>query len=232
MKKMLVCDYDDTFYLNDDDIKLNQLKVDEFRKKGNIFVFATGRCLYDFKKAEKKYNLKYDYLILNHGANIYGFKCNTYIESSIINSLKIDLELEKAIKYFCCSKKSDRATFDDEDITKIYVKYENIEICSKICDLIKSKYKSYVNCIRSSNYSIEIVNKTVSKLNSINKISNKLGFDLSNIYTIGDSYSDIDMIKSFKGFCMVNSVDELKCSNIKKYDSVSKLIEDILSNKV
>ena len=41
--KMLVSDYDQTFYLNDKDIIENINAVREFREKGNIFVIATGR---------------------------------------------------------------------------------------------------------------------------------------------------------------------------------------------
>ena len=48
MRKILVSDYDQTFYLNDEDIEKNKKSVEEFRKKGNIFVFATGRSYFDF----------------------------------------------------------------------------------------------------------------------------------------------------------------------------------------
>ena len=43
LKKVLVSDYDQTFYINDEDIEKNKLAVSEFRKEGNIFVIATGR---------------------------------------------------------------------------------------------------------------------------------------------------------------------------------------------
>lgn len=42
MKKILVSDYDNTFYINDTDIKNNIDKVNKFRNKNNIFVIATG----------------------------------------------------------------------------------------------------------------------------------------------------------------------------------------------
>ena len=70
MKKMLVSDYDKTFYTNDIDIEINKSSVNTFRNKGNIFVFATGRSYADFKEVETKFSLKYDYLIFNHGATI------------------------------------------------------------------------------------------------------------------------------------------------------------------
>ena len=48
--KMLVSDYDQTFYLNDQNIKINIDMVKQFRKAGNKFVIATGRSYMDFKE--------------------------------------------------------------------------------------------------------------------------------------------------------------------------------------
>ena len=49
-----------------------------------------------------------------------------------------------------------------------------------------------------------------------------------NVYTIGDGYSDIEMIKDFNGYAMVNSVNELKQVAIREYESVSNLIDEIM----
>ena len=47
-KKILVSDYDKTFYLNDEDIEKNKIAINEFRKRENIFIIATGRSYFDF----------------------------------------------------------------------------------------------------------------------------------------------------------------------------------------
>lgn len=47
--RLLASDYDDTFYLSDEGIKNNILKVKEFMKN-NIFVIATGRSYQEFIK--------------------------------------------------------------------------------------------------------------------------------------------------------------------------------------
>ena len=69
-KKILVSDYDQTFYLNDEDVEINKEAVDRFRKEGNIFVIATGRSYFDFHNKVNMYNFDYDYVIINHGATI------------------------------------------------------------------------------------------------------------------------------------------------------------------
>ena len=99
MRKILVSDYDQTFYLNDEDIEKNKKSVEEFRKKGNIFVFATGRSYFDFMNKAEQYKLKWDYLIINHGATILEGEgsyehCERYVVYSVVSSA----ESEKVIK--------------------------------------------------------------------------------------------------------------------------------------
>ena len=74
MKKILVSDYDKTFYLNDEDIEKNKIAVEKFRKERNVFVIATGRSYYDIQKKISEYKINYDYLIINHGASILSEK--------------------------------------------------------------------------------------------------------------------------------------------------------------
>ena len=97
-KKILVSDYDQTFYLNDEDIEINKKAVAKFRKEGNIFVIATGRSHFDFHNKVDKYNFEYDYVIINHGATILDKNdkifANFSINNEIINNIKKDLQLD------------------------------------------------------------------------------------------------------------------------------------------
>lgn len=90
--KMLVSDYDQTFYTSDEDIEKNKLAVKKFMEEGNIFVIATGRSYQDFRRKEEQYNIKYNYVILNHGATVLDNKGNIIynfsIENSIIDEIK------------------------------------------------------------------------------------------------------------------------------------------------
>ena len=55
----------------------------------------------------------------------------------------------------------------------------------------------------------------------------KLNISKDNVYTIGDGYSDIDMIKNYNGFAINGALEELKKYALKEYDSVSELVEEI-----
>ena len=217
-KKIFVSDYDQTFYLNDEDIEKNKIAINEFRKKGNIFVIATGRSYFDFQNKVDEYNLNYDYVIINHGATILdknnNILINFPIKNEIIPHIKNDLQLEKSIKGFCCSGLESRVDFNHKSLTKINVRYNSKEEAMKINDNINAKY-------------FEFVNSYYVTINSLEIISNKTNISKENVYTIGDGYSDIEMVKNFNGYAMKKSVDELKKMAKKEYDSVSELINEI-----
>jgi HAD superfamily hydrolase (TIGR01484 family) len=230
-KKIFVSDYDQTFYLNDEDIEKNKIAINEFRKKGNIFVIATGRSYFDFQNKVDEYNLNYDYVIINHGATILDKNNNILInfpKNEIIPHIKNDLQLEKSIKGFCCSELESRVDFNHKSLTKINVRYNSKEEAMKINDNINAKYFEFVNSYYVTINSLEIISNKTNKSKAIDLLINKLKLSKENAYTIGDGYSDIEMVKNFNGYAMKKSVDELKKVAKKEYDSVSELINEIM----
>ncbi len=231
MKKMLVSDYDQTFYLNDEDIEKNKRSVKNFRDKGNIFIFATGRSYMDFMNKAEQYKLEWDYLIINHGATILDKNNNVIlnytIDNNIINNIEKDLEIEKTIKYFCCNLENSRANFNDRDLTKIHAKYEK-DKAKQINSLINNKYAKFINSYLVSGNAVEIISNKTTKSHAISKIAHIEKITPEKIYTIGDGYSDIEMIKNYNGYCMEESVPELlKICSGKIVKSVSELTEKI-----
>lgn len=229
MKKIIVSDYDQTFYINDEDIEINKKSVQSFRKKGNFFVIATGRSFMDLKKKANEYSLEYDYLIINHGATILDSNDNIIfnlsIDNDIINSIKEDMNLEKSISHFCCSLLESRVDFDYKDLTKIEAKYDNKEDAWKINEAINKKYSKYVNSYFLTSNAIEMIASETSKSHVITVLLEKLHIAKENVYTIGDGYSDIEMIRDFDGYCMEDSVPELKKMTSNVVKSVSELVE-------
>ena len=228
MRKILVSDYDQTFYLNDEDIEKNKKSVENFRKQENIFIFATGRSYFDFMNKAEQYKLKWDYLIINHGATILdknnNIISNYTIDNDVIKNIKKDLEIEKAIKYFCCNLENSRTNFNDKDLTKIYAKYEK-DKAEQINSLINKKYSEFVNCYLVSGNAVEIISNKTCKSNAIEEIVQIEKVNRENIFTIGDGYSDIKMVKDYNGYAMKESVKELKNVAIEEINSVIDLIE-------
>ena len=228
--KMLVSDFDGTFYKDDESLYKNIEAIKKFRDSNNYFVFATGRSYTDFKSVKDKYNLEYDYLILNHGATIMDKDNNilkiNYIDKNVTKDIWNNLNIDNSISNFCCSKNDDRAKIEDDDLIKINVKYIDKNVLNKIQNKINEYYGNFVNAYLASERTLEVVSKNSSKLNAINFLKNHL--DINNIYTIGNGESDIEMIENFNGFAIKNGISELNKYN--KYDNVYLLVEDIMKD--
>ena len=236
MSKLLVSDYDQTFYLNDEDIENNKIYVNKFIDLGNLFVIATGRSYLDFHDKLKIYKFNYNYAILNHGATIIDKNnkvlFNTCISNEIVSQIQKDLSLSESINYFCCSEIDSRVTFEHENLTKINVKYSSKEYALDKANFINDKYGNYVKAYYVNTNSVEIISNKTNKAEAIYwliRFCNNV--NKANTYVIGDSYSDIEMVQEFNGYCMKDSVSKLKSIAIKEYDSVSSLIKEILNGQ-
>lgn len=231
-KKILVSDYDQTFYLNDEDIEKNKIAVNEFRKNGNIFVIATGRSFADFKKKANEYNIVYDYLIINHGATILdkddNIIANYSMNNEIVNEIIDDLDVSNSINHFCCDIENSRLNFNSKNLTKIHIKYDCKNKAIQINEIINKKYFKYVNCYYVTCDAVEIISNKTNKSKAIEEIMKLEKIKRQNIYTIGDGYSDIEMIKDFNGYCMKDSVEELlEYCNDRKVNSVKELFDKL-----
>ena len=226
--KILVSDYDKTFYTDEENIKINIEKVNQFMKT-NLFVINTGRSYLDFKKKEEIYNIKYNYLVINHGASIiknnkiiYNIPINNNFKKQIIN----DLDVQYSTEIFTCSGLESRLTLENDNLTKIHIKYKNEEKAKQIYNKIINKYGNFVVVyLISKGKGIEIVSKNANKGIATKEIAKLENIKKENIYTIGDDASDLEMIKNFKGYAMKNATDEIKKYALKEFDNVYELID-------
>ena len=205
MKKILISDYDGTFYQNDLDIKKNIDKVNEFRTLGNLFVLATGRSYVDLKQKIDKYEIPYDYLILNHGALLLSK------DLKIIKVFTLDKELSDSILDYANNNKDiydvvlintfKKRVDDTSNVVKIMLKLYSYEKAFEVKNYIDESYtniRSYL--VRDEDYYlVEIVSSEASKSFMIEKILEKEKIVKKNVFTIGDGINDIDMIKNYNG---------------------------------
>lgn len=233
--KMLVSDYDSTFYINEDDIKRNVQAVDCFMKN-NYFVIATGRSYLDFIKKKKKYSINYNYLIINHGATIIKENdviYNSYIDNEIKDKLIEKIDFSAPVNYFCCSLLDSRVSLNTKNITKINIEYSKEEEAHEVYEMLlrDKEVSDFINIfLVCSNKALEIVAKNTDKVNAVKYLQDFLSLDGEDVYVIGDNYTDYLMIKKYSGYCMKNSVDKIKKVAIKEYNSVSDLVFEIENN--
>lgn len=235
-KKVLVVDYDRTLFVNNNDMLNNIKAINNFRSKGNIFVIATGRTYSSLKKEINKHKIQYDYLILNHGALVIKNDNTALFHYKIDKSILLDvndyLTKLKAKNIFYSYYLEDTNDINNPDISKLTAKFSsNLDNFKEIIMNIIKKYNNALNIYFTQNFEIEIISKDTNKSQALNLLMKKANFKKENIYTIGDSYNDIEMIKDYNGSCMDNSIDILKNNkNIVKYKSVSDYINKILNN--
>lgn len=234
MRKFLVSDYDGTFHVDDESIKFNIEKVKQFRNSGNIFAIATGRSFYDFSRALDECDIEYDYLIINHGATLLDKNHNIIDNYSISDKAKEDIRNEFNLvdsdNIFVCSCLESRTSILNNDITKIHIKCSDEKGQISLNSILNTKYKNFVNSylITGLSNSIEVISCNTNKSIAIKEIAKLENIDNSNIFTIGDSFNDIEMLESFNGFCMESGEDFVKTKIANKCVTVAEVIDKII----
>lgn len=233
MKKILVSDFDGTFYLKNVDINDNIKNVENFRSNGNLFIIATGRSYDEFKEALEVHPLSYDYLIINNGATILNEK-HEFINNCIIknwakNRLFKDLDFSIITNIYGCNILKSKIDVKNKRLTKIHIEYQTLEQAKSVKDFINKKYKfTLKSYVIPTTKSVEIISSKCNKAKSVKKLAKSNKINKNNIYAIGDSYNDYDMIKSFNGYAMENAKPEIKEISIEVLPSVSSLIGKLL----
>lgn len=231
MGNILVSDYDRTFYINDDEIIDNINAISKWRCNENYFVIATGRAYESIKKEIDKFNIKYDYLIIEHGACILDNKGN------IIKSYIIDDGILKSIKKYFKENKYDKhiiscenkyTYLDSDRITRIHIAYTKAEELKYNFNKFNDIYVNKVNCyLVEFDLGFEIVSIDTNKSIAIRYLLNVLNINNKNVFVIGDSINDIPMIKEFNGYCVENAKDVVKNISSKSFVSVKECVKYI-----
>lgn len=226
MKNILVSDYDRTIYLDDKTTKDNITAINKFRLN-NIFVLATGRSYEDFLLAQKKYGITADYYLLNYGAQILNHNMElvkkTPLTKDEISQIETFFTGKNVHIRYCGSLKNDDCK--DKDIFKIIINYNDYNELLKDYNQFKELYNYHIFALKN-HCSVEILSNNMNKATATKIIAEKENHN--QIYVIGDSENDLDMIKEYCGYCVENAVEEVKQVSTKIYKNVSSLINELL----
>lgn len=75
---------------------------------------------------------------------------------------------------------------------------------------------------------VDVVSSFASKENGVRALQKAFGVDKKDVYVIGDSFNDDEMIKEFHGFCMSDAHEDIKQHARKIYESVSDCLNECL----
>ena len=238
--KLFVTDYDDTLYTNDISIKKNIEEINKLRKKDFKVMISTGRSYPSIKTQVNLYQIPYDYLSCADGSVIYDNKGGIIyyecLDSKIINEFqkfyeKLDYE---EIQF---SYPEGYLNTLQENCNKLL----GINVClstkiynDKIVEQFFKLKKQYPNynylCYCHPNFSYLCIKPIgIDKAYAINILQSKLNIRDNDIYVIGDSSNDTEMLKKYHGVGMNNSCNEILDIVNKTYQEVSDYIIDILN---
>lgn len=225
--KILISDYDSTLYINEDDIRNNAKKIEEFRRNGNMFIISTARNYSSIKEECMKYNIITDYFFCDIGSVILDFDGNVIYEQHIE---KNEIEkIEKIIQPYEDDLKITRYGTNSkiENVNNDIVEYKikgNMNSLFKIKSMIDEKVSNVKTQITEDN---RFIIHTSTKESIIEKFIFIEGINKDYIYTVGDELDDLEMLKRYKGYRMINC-NPIVEKNIKnKVDNVSQLIDII-----
>ena len=227
MNKIIISDYDDTLFTNEEEIKKNVIKIKEFRKKGNQFIISTARNYESIIEEVRKYNIEVDYLFCNVGTvildkfgNIINAEYLTAEQIENIEKLLNDINNVEIIR-FGTNKTEVKGC-------KKLVEYKiigDMEILNNLKDRIKEIYPKFnIEIIDKKRLLVEIS----SKANAINVFCTMKQIDKSIIYTIGDEDADLEMLEKYNGFRMEKSSKLIRDNIQKVVKSVADAIEIIM----
>lgn len=250
MIKYIFCDLDGTLYHNGIS-KEDAKAIELIENEGIKFNIATGRIFPQAVRMIKNSINMNGYYICENGSYIYDNDGNLVfkgtIDDNIVKKVIAAYDSDEATMYFKYNGKvvlleeneffkiytneyivdkefSNKDTYDDL-VGNIGIVSQNIDELYRIESFFIEEFNDVLDIYFSSEHTLNLVPKGVSKDEAIKSVCKILGADLDEIATIGDSPNDISMLKTTKySFAMENSRKEVIDSATYTAKSVSDVI--------
>ena len=250
--KIIASDYDGTLRRHHGISEKDREAIKAWRSNGNLFGIVTGRDQPFIKSVINEDKLELDFLIIYNGADIYEFNGGT--QGKLVNRTlgksdclheMLPLILRKSGDWaeFVTPDRNYYTTYGDvpaesknswvkaealkrvKEFIQIYSLYKTEEEALEVSRKLNDKFSGDISPLVNGswlNATPAGVNKSFgvweyAKIKSVNK---------ENIFAIGDSYNDLDMIKEFNGFTLENGVDSLKEIARAVYSGVWELVSN------
>lgn len=221
--KLLVSDFDGTLFRN---WKITQEEIEainEWRNQGNIFAIATGRQWHDLIDREIGDNV--DYIIFASGAKIVD-KNRKLIYKNGIDISMFDEVLRISDDY---EPNGCEYTDDDKELHQMTVWFKNLDEARIFKKRLEDEYGNILNVFENrAGIGMDVVSITATKTTGIYALAKMHSIEKENIYTVGDSPNDIDMIKEFDGYCVASADEDIKSEAQHICPDLAQLIQEII----
>ena len=225
--KVLVSDFDGTLFIDNKVTEKDIKKIEEFRKKGNIFIISTARNFSTVKKECLKYSINVDYffcdigsVILDNDGNVLYKKYINSYEIEIIESVIENYKNLITIKRYGTNSKQ----VDKNDIIEYKIAGE-IVVLNEINHILNSKIKQAKLQITEDN---KLIIHTGTKEEIIQIFINQNSINKSIITTVGDELDDLNMLILYNGYRMNKCTMKLEKKIQNSVKSISEIIDLII----
>ncbi len=238
--KIFITDYDGTLFTSDKKIPKTIKKLKILKENNFIIIIATGRSYPSIKNQTDIYNIPYDYLICADGSIIYnkdGIIEKKYnMKEDIILPLKEfyqNLNYEE-IQFSYPEGYSNILKDNNNNLLGINICFSTNNYKKEIVDKFISMSQNYPDYnfldYMHPNFSYLCVKpKKISKSFAIKYLMRKNKVLKNNIYVIGDSTNDYEMIYDFQGSCITTACEDILAIAKKKYKTIDNYIDDIIN---
>ena len=243
--KLLVSDYDGTFYTkkkNCKNVKLNIKKIQEFIDKGNLFMLSSGRSYYSLMEYVWAQKIPVNYVATEDGSHLFDKSGNVlyeeFLDTSILEKLEPLLNLKRHSEVqFGTTREYFYNKIPKQKVSSINLvineKNINKEFKNEWKKLEKENNDKY-GFLRYDYADIHyycIKPKGIDKSKPIEELSKKLEIPKKDIFTVGDGINDFPMILDYNGY-VIGKKEELNKIALHKYKHLHELVDDIENKKV
>lgn len=225
-KRILVSDYDDTLFSNDEEMKSITQKIKKFQENGNIFVISTSRSWKSIKQEIDQYQIPYDYVCSNTGAGIFDKNGIQLYANYITKEQKEKVEsiLKKYDKDNVAVTRYGIQEEQEENSNRIvgYKIKGNLDTLEKLKDELLPVCSDFQIILKKQDGKLFLNNLANTKEKGIEYLCELFPLHNYEIVTVGDDDVDYNMIKQYDGYRMENS-SKLLVNNIMK--SVHSVVE-------
>lgn len=245
MRKIIASDYDGTLarpHLGVTDADREAIRA--WRKAGNLFGIVTGRGR--MEEELERVNVEYDFTIVFNGTEIYDGQGDLVLSRMgngkvLYDALPVMLRQEGDWVDIVGKERSYYATYQDAlvEARTSWVKQEEIRNVPgfrqiyalrrtdrealEIAAELQERFGDYMSPLVNGSW-LNIAPPGVTKASGVLAYAKMMGVDEKNIFTIGDSYNDLDMVRRFAGFSVLNGAQELKAVASQVVDGIQELV--------
>ena len=233
--KLIVSDFDGTYFVDEINILKNNERINKFREDGNLFMLSSGRSFTSLKEMTKKYNIEYDYLSCCDGSILYDKFDNIIIKYDLNQDILEEfLKLQELVQFerIQYSYPDDYYSNLKDNLLigcNIVIKNENIN--DKFLNSyykLSEEYQAYdFLCYSHDNVTYFCLkNKGINKSSTVNYLKELLSIKYDDIYAFGDNENDFYMLKLFNSYYIGNPDSKIKEVCSRGYNQIYEFFDE------